>query len=232
MSQESSSFAYASALDLLSAIKTRAVSPVEVMQDCLSRVRQLELLLNCFVTATPEAVLHAARQAERAIIAGEPIGALHDIPVPVKDLITVSGVRQTFGSRTLANNMAGTDAPSVEHIKAAGACIIGKTTTTEFGCKGGDHSPLGGITLNPWDLSKTPGGSSLGAASSVASGLTPFALSTDGGGSIRLPSSFCCLFGIKVQFGWVPVYPISATPLLRTWARLHAQCKMRHFCSE
>ena len=202
------------------------------MQDCLSRMRQLEPLLNCLVTATPEAVLHAARKAERAIIAGEPMGALHDIPIPVKDPITVSGVRPTFGSRTLANNMAGTDAPSVERIKAADACITGKTTTTEFGCKGGGKSPLGGITLNPWDLSKTPGGSSLGAASSVASGLTLFALSTDGGGSIRLPSSFCGLFGIKAQFGLVPVYPISATPLLRTWARLHAQCKMRHFCSE
>ena len=106
MSQESSSFAYASALDLLSAIKTRAVSPVEVMQDCLSRMQQLEPSLNCFVTATPEAALDAARQAERAIMAGDPLGALHGIPISVKDLIAVSGVRQTFGSRTLANNMA------------------------------------------------------------------------------------------------------------------------------
>ena len=231
MSQQSS-FAYTSALDLPSAISTRAVSPVEVMQDCLSRMQQLEPLLNCFVIATPEAALDAARQAERAIKAGESLGALHGIPISVKDLIAVGGVRQTFGSRTLANNMAGTDAPSVERIKAAGACIIGKTTTTEFGCNGGGSSPLSGITRNPWNLSNTPGGSSLGAVSSVAAGLTPFALGTDGGGSIRLPSSFCGLFGIKVQFGWVPVYPISATPLLRTWARLHAQCKMRHFCSE
>ena len=214
MSQESSSFAYASALDLLSAIKTRAVSPVEVMQDCLSRMEQLEPSLNCFVTATPEAALDAARRAERAIMAGDPLGALHGIPISVKDLIAVSGVRQTFGSRTLANNMAGTDAPSVERIKAAGACIIGKTTTTEFGCKGGGLSPLSGVTRNPWNLSKTPGGSSLGAASSVAAGLTPFALGTDGGGSIRLPSSFCGLFGIKAQFGRVPVYPVSATPTL------------------
>ena len=110
--------------------------------------------------------------------------------------------------------MAGTDAPSVVRIKAAGACIIGKTTTTEFGCKGGGLSPLTGITRNPWNLSKTPGGSSLGAASSVAAGLTPFALGTDGGGSIRLPFSFCGLFGIKAQFGRVPVYPVSATPTL------------------
>ena len=213
MSQQSS-FAYTSALDLPSAISTRAVSPVEVMQDCLSRMQQLEPLLNCFVIATPEAALDAARQAERAIKAGESLGALHGIPISVKDLIAVGGVRQTFGSRTLANNMAGTDAPSVERIKAAGACIIGKTTTTEFGCNGGGSSPLSGITRNPWNLSKTPGGSSLGAVSSVAAGLTPFALGTDGGGSIRLPSSFCGLFGIKAQFGRVPVYPVSATPTL------------------
>ena len=214
MRQESSSFAYTSALDLLSAIRTRAVSPVEVMQDCLSRMQQLEPLLNCFVTATPEAALDAARQAERAVMAGESLGALHGMPISVKDLIAVGGVRQTFGSRTLVNNMAGTDAPSVERIKAAGACIIGKTTTTEFGCKGGGSSPLSGVTRNPWNLSKTPGGSSLGAASSVAAGLTPFALGTDGGGSIRLPSAFCGLFGIKAQFGRVPVFPVSATPTL------------------
>ena len=214
MSHQSPCFAYTSAIDLLSAFRTRAVSPVEVMQDCLSRVQQLEPLLNCFVTATPEAALESARQAESSIMAGEPLGALHGIPISVKDLIAVGGVKQTFGSRTLVSNVAATDAPSVERIKAAGACIIGKTTTTEFGCKGGGPSPLSGITRNPWDLSKTPGGSSLGAASSVAAGLTPFALGTDGGGSIRLPSSFCGLFGIKAQFGRVPVYPVSATPTL------------------
>ncbi|MEO6623865.1 MAG: amidase family protein, partial [Burkholderiaceae bacterium] len=102
----------------------------------------------------------------------------------------------------------------VERVKAAGACIIGKTTTTEFGCKGGGPSPLTGITRNPWDLGKTPGGSSLGAASSVAAGITPFALGTDGGGSVRLPSSFCGLFGMKAQFGRVPVFPVAATPTL------------------
>ena len=178
MSHQSPSFAYTSAIDLLSAFRTRAVSPVEVMQDCLSRMQQLEPLLNCFVTATPEAALESARQAESSIMAGEPLGALHGIPISVKDLIAVGGVKQTFGSRTLVSNVAATDAPSVERIKAAGACIIGKTTTTEFGCKGGGLSPLSGVTRNPWNLSKTPGGSSLGAASSVAAGLTPFALGT------------------------------------------------------
>ncbi len=214
MPQHKPSFAYTSAIDLLSAIKTRAVSPVEVVQDCLSRMQLLEPSLNCFVTATPKTALEAARRAERAIMAGKPLGALHGLPISVKDLIAVGGIRQTFGSRTMAGNVAATDAPSVERIKAAGACIIGKTTTTEFGCKGGGPSPLSGTTRNPWNLSKTPGGSSLGAAASVAAGLTPFALGTDGGGSIRLPSSFCGLFGVKAQFGRVPVFPASATPTL------------------
>ena len=206
--------AYTSATDLAKAIRSREVSPVEIMRQCLERKDALEPGLNCFVTATPEAAMDAARRAEKAVMAGEQLGALHGIPISVKDLIAVGGVRQTFGSRTMASNIAASDAPAVERIKAAGACIIGKTSTTEFGCKGGGPSPLSGITRNPWDLSKTPGGSSLGAASSVAAGITPFALGTDGGGSIRLPSSFSGLFGIKAQFGRVPVFPASATPTL------------------
>jgi Asp-tRNA(Asn)/Glu-tRNA(Gln) amidotransferase A subunit family amidase len=106
------------------------------------------------------------------------------------------------------------DAPSAERVKIHGASIIGKTTTTEFGCKPSSSSPLTGITRNPWNLQRTPGGSSAGAAASVAAGLTPFALGTDGGGSVRIPSSFCGLFGIKAHFGRVPIYPTSATPTL------------------
>ncbi len=101
-----------------------------------------------------------------------------------------------------------------ERVKAHGAAILGKTTTTEFGCKASSDSPLTGVTRNPWDLDKTTGGSSAGAGASVAAGITPFALGTDGGGSIRIPSSFCGLFGIKAQFGRVPVFPVAATPTL------------------
>ena len=207
-------YAYTSAIELARLIAARQVSPREVMHACLARMEALEPHLNCFVTATPDEALAAAGRAERAVMAGETLGALHGVPVSVKDLIAMGGVRQTFGSRTMASHVAAADAPSVERVKAAGACIIGKTTTTEFGCKGGGPSPLSGTTRNPWDLSKTPGGSSLGAASSVAAGVTPFALGTDGGGSIRLPSAFSGLFGIKAQFGRVPVFPASATPTL------------------
>src|SRR5258707_7839656 len=114
----------------------------------------------------------------------------------------------------MAKNIAGVDAPSVARAKAAGAILIGKTTTSEFGCKAVGDNPLNGITRNPWNLAKTPGGSSAGAAASVAAGITPFALGTDGGGSIRIPCCLTGLAGIKGHFGRVPVWPTSATPTL------------------
>ena len=207
-------YAYTSALDLGKAIAKGKVSPVEVMKQCLQRMEALEPTLNCFVTPMPEQAMADALRAEKAVKAGVPLGALHGVPISVKDLIAVGGIKQTFGSRAMVDNVASADAPSVERIKAAGACIVGKTTTTEFGCKGGGDSPLTGTTRNPWNLEKTPGGSSLGAASSVGAGMTPIALGTDGGGSIRVPSSFSGVFGIKAQFGRVPVFPASATPTL------------------
>ncbi len=114
----------------------------------------------------------------------------------------------------MAGNIAAADAPSVERLRAAGAVIIGKTTTSEFGAKPVGDSPLTGITRHPWDLTKTPGGSSAGAAASVAAGITPFALGTDGGGSLRIPAALTGLVGLKAQFGRVPVWPTSATPTL------------------
>lgn len=159
--------------------------------------------------------LEAAREADRKVVTGADLGPLLGVPISVKDLIDVAGIRTTFGSRVMAENMAQVDAPSVERAKRAGACIVGKTTTTEFGCKaGGGDSPLTGITHNPWDTSKSTGGSSAGAAASVAAGVTPVALGTDGGGSCRIPAALCGLVGIKAQYGRVPVFPASATPSL------------------
>lgn len=208
------SYPFKSALELRDAIVSKEVSPVEVVTASIDRMQSLEPLLNAFVTQTPELALSAARAAEKAVMRGERLGALHGLPISVKDLISVSGVRQTFGSRVMSENVATSDAPSVERIKAAGACIIGITTTSEFGCKAVGDSPMTGITRNPWNLEKTPGGSSCGAAASVAAGVTPFALGTDGGGSIRTPASFTGLVGVKAQFARVPVFPTSATPTL------------------
>jgi Asp-tRNA(Asn)/Glu-tRNA(Gln) amidotransferase A subunit family amidase len=206
---------HATASEIRAAIVRGEVSATEVVAETLSRIESVEPVLNAFVTLMPEQAMEAARAADRLLAEGREPGPLHGVPISVKDLINVGGVRTTFGSRTMADNVAEADAPSVERVRAAGACVIGKTTTTEFGSKaGGGDSPLSGVTRNAWDTSKTPGGSSAGAATSVAAGVTPLALGTDGGGSIRIPASFCGVFGMKAQFGRVPVFPTSATPTL------------------
>jgi Asp-tRNA(Asn)/Glu-tRNA(Gln) amidotransferase A subunit family amidase len=206
---------YATASEIRTAIVRGEASAVEVMAGTLSRMEAVGPVLNAFVTPMPEYAMEAARAADKLLAEGREPGPLHGVPISVKDLINVGGIRTTFGSRTMADNVAEADAPSVERVRAAGACVIGKTTTTEFGCKAGaGDSPLSGVTRNAWDTSKTPGGSSAGAATSVAAGVTPFALGTDGGGSIRIPASFCGVFGMKAQFGRVPVFPTSATPTL------------------
>ena len=208
------SFAYRTAFDLKNMIASREISPVELTEDVLRRQEALEPVLNCFVTRTPEIALEAAKQAEKAVMAGDELGLLHGLPLSVKDLISMQGVPWTFGSKRFAEIMGRVVAPAVVRGRAAGACIIGKSTTSEFGCKGTGDSPLTGVTRNPWNLDTTPGGSSAGAGASVAAGLTPFSLGTDGGGSIRIPSSLCGLFGIKAQFSRVPLFPIPATPTL------------------
>jgi aspartyl-tRNA(Asn)/glutamyl-tRNA(Gln) amidotransferase subunit A len=142
------------------------------------------------------------------------LGPLHGLPISVKDLIAVGGLPFCSGSRAMQDNVAAADAPSVERVRAAGAILIGKTTTSEFGCKPVGDSPLTGITRHPWDLSKTPGGSSAGAAASVLAGITSLALGTDGGGSLRIPAALSGLVGFKASFGRVPVWPVSATPTL------------------
>lgn len=206
--------AYPTATALLSAMKAREVSPVEVMQETLSRVEATEPVLNNYASLSAGEAMASARAAEAAIMRGDTQGALLGLPISVKDLIAVKGMPFASGSRAMAGNIAAVSAPSVERIVAAGACIIGKTTTSEFGCKAVGDSPLTGITRSPWNTAKTPGGSSCGAASSVAAGVTALALGTDGGGSVRIPASLCGLFGIKAQFGRVPIFPVSATPTL------------------
>ena len=207
------SLAYKTAIELKGLLAAREISPVELAEDTLARQEALEPKINAFVTRTPEVALEAAREAERAIAAGE-AGAIAGLPTSVKDLVAMAGVPWTFGSRPFADNVVDFDAPAVERVRAAGGCIVGKTTTSEFGCKAVCDSPLTGITRNPWNLAKTSGGSSGGGAASVAAGLTPFAVCTDGGGSVRIPSALCGLFGIKAQFARVPVFPVSAAPTL------------------
>ena len=210
----SSEFDFMTARELARRIAAREVSPVEVTRRALGRAEATQASLNAFALIMDEQALAAARSAEDAVMRGETLGPLHGVPFSAKDLVAVGGVPFCFGSRTMADNVAVADAPPVERMRQAGGILIGKTTTSEFGCKAVGDCPLTGITRNPWNPAKTPGGSSAGAAASVAAGITPLAIGTDGGGSIRIPCSFTGLAGIKPQYGRVPVWPTTAAPTL------------------
>jgi aspartyl-tRNA(Asn)/glutamyl-tRNA(Gln) amidotransferase subunit A len=206
--------AFMPATDMAEAIRHRHLSPAEVVEAVLNRIERLNPRLNAYCTVTAEAARREAKAAEAAVMRGERLGPLHGIPVSVKDLVITRGVRTTFGSRIYETHVPQEDAPLVERLKAAGAIVVGKTTTPEFGWKGVTDSPLFGISRNPWSLDRTPGGSSGGAAAAVAAGLAPLAVGTDGGGSIRIPGSFCGVFGLKPTYGLIPVYPASAVGTL------------------
>src|SRR5437764_4470343 len=197
----SAEFDYMTAGDLRQRIVRKEISPVELTQRALAKAEATQKSINAFFLLMPDAALAAAKLAEDAVMKAQPLGLLHGIPFSAKDLMAVGGVTFASGSRAMAKNIAAADAPAVERARAAGAILIGKTTTSEFGCKPVGDSPLTGVTRNPLDLSLTPGGSSAGCAASVAAGITPFALGTDGGGSIRIPAAFTGTFGFKANFG-------------------------------
>ena len=205
---------FMSAADLAEAIRRKRVSPVEAVDAVLSRIERVNPRLNAYCVVTAEAAREQARAAETALMRGDEIGPLHGVPYSVKDLVITRGIRTAFGSRIYERNIPDEDAPAVDRMRAAGAILVGKTTTPEFGWKGTTDSPLTGISRNPWDPTKTPGGSSGGAAAAVAAGLAPLAVGTDGGGSIRIPGSFCGVFGLKPTCGVVPVYPTPNTGTL------------------
>ena len=210
----SSDFDTMTATALAGLVATRQVSPVDLVRRALDKAQATQASLNAFAFLRPEAALAEARSAEAAVMRRDSLGPLHGLPISVKDLIALKDAPFRSGSRATADTRAAADAPSVERVRRAGAIVIGKTTTSEFGCKAVGDSPLTGVTRHPWDLSKTPGGSSAGAAASVAAGITPLALGTDGGGSLRIPAALTGLVGFKAQSGRVPVWPTSATPTL------------------
>ena len=214
MASGSHEFDYMSASELRLRIGRKDISPVELTQRSLERAAAVQADLNPFFVLFEDKALAAAQAAEDAVMSGAALGALHGLPMSVKDLISVGDAPFAFGSKVMADNIAPDDAPAVERARAAGAVVIGKTTTSEFGCKPVGDSPLTGVTRNPWNRDKTPGGSSAGAGASIAAGVTPFGLGTDGGGSIRIPCSLTGLAGIKGSFARVPVWPTTATPTL------------------
>jgi aspartyl-tRNA(Asn)/glutamyl-tRNA(Gln) amidotransferase subunit A len=166
--------------------------------------------VNSFCLVDPDAVQAMAKASEERWTAGEPLSPLDGVPVAIKDILLTKGWPTRRGSLTVDPNGPWTeDAPCVARLREAGAILIGKTTTPEFGWKGSTDSPLTGITRNPWNLEKTPGGSSGGSSAALAARFTPLALGTDGGGSIRIPASLAGVYGIKPSFGRVPAYPLS-----------------------
>jgi aspartyl-tRNA(Asn)/glutamyl-tRNA(Gln) amidotransferase subunit A len=191
------------AVELARAIRERKVSPVEAVQAALGRIAE-RAELNAFITVTAETALAAAKRAEQQVMAGEALPPLHGVPYSAKDLINTAGVRTTMGSAAFEKFVPTEDAVAVARAKAAGAILIGKTTTPEFGHKQLTEAPIFGLTLNPIDRSVTCGASSGGAAVAVATGMGPIALGTDGGGSIRIPAACCGIVGLKATLGVVP----------------------------
>jgi len=200
---------YTSATDLTKMIKSREISPREITMGVLERIEAVNPKINAFCTVASEQALKAAENAEVAVMKGEKPGPLLGVPISMKDLTQTKGIRTTYGSRLYENNIPDEDDVLVQRLKAAGAIIIGKTNTPELGAGMNTTNTLFGTTLNPWDMNKTSGGSSGGAAAALAAGLGPLAEGSDLGGSLRIPASFCGVVGFRVTPGLIPRYPAS-----------------------
>jgi aspartyl-tRNA(Asn)/glutamyl-tRNA(Gln) amidotransferase subunit A len=199
---------------LLDMYKRGETSPVEVTQAVLTRTARVNPKINAFSLLDEKSAMASAKESEIRWQAhrksAAPVGALEGVPATIKDLILTKAWPTLRGSRTVDPHQAwDVDAPVTARLRESGAVLVGKTTTAECGCKGETNSPATGITRNPWNLNKTPGGSSGGTAAAVAAGLGPIGVGTDGAGSVRIPAAFCGNFGLKPSFGRVPAYPLS-----------------------
>lgn len=209
-----SDLANCTATELLALFKSGSASPREALTAVEKRIALHNPGLNAFCFEAHEYRAQAAIKSEALWSAhratGAHVGALEGVPTSIKDLILTKGMPTLRGSKTVdKNQMWDEDAPVTARLREAGAIILGKTATPEFGCKGQTNSPLTGITRNPWNTSKTAGGSSGGTAAAVAAGMGPLSVGTDGAGSVRIPAAFCGNFGLKPSFGRVPAYPLS-----------------------
>ncbi|NLU84397.1 amidase [Rhodococcus sp. HNM0569] len=226
MTRNRGGLADSTATELVAAYRRGEVSPVEATQAVLERIDLRDNTVNSYCLRDDAFALEEARKSAERWAVGEPYGPLDGVPTSVKDIFLTAGWPTLRGSRTIDPNQPWTvDAPAVARIREAGAVIVGKTTTPEFAWKGVTDSPLTGITRNPWNPATTSGGSSGGGAAAVAAGMGPLALGTDGGGSVRIPGSFCGVVGYKATYGAVPLYPSSpfgtlahAGPMSRTVA--------------
>jgi amidase len=217
---------FVSAADLVKGYRARRFSPLEVTQAVLARIRAVNPRLNAFVTVDEEGALRAAKAATRALGRRRDLPALHGVPVSIKDLTPTKGIRTTWGSKVFENFVPAEDAVVVERLKAAGAIVLGKTNTPEFGAGAHTFNAVFGVTRNPWNPALSPGGSSGGAAAALAAGMGPIAQGSDLGGSLRTPAAFCGVVGFRCTPGLVPYHPTQvafftlsvAGPMARTVA--------------
>ena len=223
-----------SASELSEAYRNKSLSPVEVTRSLLDRINKLDKNINAFVFIDEESALKDARDSETRWNSNTQKSNIDGVPTAIKDLLYTKGWPTLRGSKTINKKQEwNDDAPVTARLKEAGVVLLGKTTTPEFGHRGTTQSPLTGITRNPWNLERTSGGSSGGSSSSVAAGMGPLAIGTDGGGSVRIPCAYTGLFGIKPTFGKIPAWPLSPfgtianvgpmTRTVRDGAMLYAQ---------
>ncbi len=206
---------YETATGLLAAYRTRQLSPVEATRAVLARIEAMDGNLNAFCRLDAEGALAAAHESEQRWVRGAPLGLLDGIPVSIKDVVLVRGMATLYGSKTVDPDQPwDEDAPAPARLREHGAVLLGKTCTPDFGHRFVTDSLLTGITRNPWNTDRSPGGSSGGAGAALAAGMGPLAIGTDGGGSIRIPSAWSGVVGLKPTFGRVPSHPPSR------WGRL------------
>jgi amidase len=204
---ESDQLCWMPACELARAVRRKEVSPVEVVGAFLARIERLNPRINAYCTVVADQARAAARNAEAMIARGDAPGPLHGVPYSLKDLTPTKGIRTTMGSKIFEHNVPQEDAALVERLSAAGAILLGKTNTPEFGCKPFTDNRIFGATRNPWALDRSPGGSSGGAAAAVAAGLGPLAEGSDLAGSIRHPAAWCGVVGFKPSQGRIARYP-------------------------
>ncbi|MDR3496088.1 MAG: amidase [Ancalomicrobiaceae bacterium] len=200
-------YAVLTAVDIAAGIRARRFSATEIVEAAYAATAAVEPAIHAFSTLAEPQARAAAARVDAAVAAGEDPGPLAGVPVAIKDLVMTAGIRTTFGSRLYADYVPADDDIVVERLKAAGAIVVGKTNAAEFGFGAHGCNLVFDITRNPWDVSLTPGGSSAGSGAAVAAGVVPLAIGSDGGGSIRIPASFCGLFGMKASMGRVPLWP-------------------------
>ena len=220
---------FLTATELTQRIRAKDISAKEVVEAHLAQINRVNPKVNAIVTLLPEQAINQARAADNALSRGDEVGPLHGLPVAHKDLVNTKGIRTTFGSPIFQNFVPDQDALIVERLKQAGAITIGKTNTPEFGAGSQTYNEVFGETLNPYDTTKTCGGSSGGAAAALACGMVSIADGSDMGGSLRNPANFCNVVGFRTSPGRVPVWPalLGWFPI-RGRGRWPAPCRIPH----